>query len=145
VRLWRDYVYGVNVPHRRPAVLEAVDVRDVGIEDVIFLDDIVDELLAVLVDNEYLPLLVGLASGGRAGVRDMHTSPRVVDFMVLRMTVARQLATLCEKSCARTAYALAECLSCSRPNWPCWRGAAAGAAEGGWKVEFVDWSRVCLQ
>jgi hypothetical protein len=91
VRLWCDYVYGVNVTHRRPPVLEAVDVRNVGIEDVIFLDDIVDELLAVLVDDEYLPLLAVLASGGRAGVRDMHTSPRVVDFMVLRMTVARQL------------------------------------------------------
>ena len=31
--------------------------RDVEIEDVIFLDDIVDELAAVLVDNENLPLL----------------------------------------------------------------------------------------
>lgn len=35
--------------------------RDVGIEDVIFLDHVVYELFAVLVYYEYLPLLEALA------------------------------------------------------------------------------------
>lgn len=58
--------------------------RDVGIEDVIFLDDVVYDLLAVLVHYEYLPLRDVLAM--RVWVRGMRTSPRVVDLMVLRMT-----------------------------------------------------------
>lgn len=58
--------------------------RDVGIENVIFLDHIVYELLAVFVHNEDLPLEgVLVAQARRRGDR---TSPRVVCRMVLRMT-----------------------------------------------------------
>ena len=62
---------------------------DVGIEHVILLDYIVDELAAVFVHNQDLPLRRSLGqrdqTGGREGVR--RTSPRVVLLMVLRMTV----------------------------------------------------------
>jgi hypothetical protein len=77
VGLGCDDIYGVHVPLSRSAVLEAFNVwqgqdrllvqrwawhtRDVEVENVIFLDHIVYELLAVLVDNEYLPLLDVLA------------------------------------------------------------------------------------
>lgn len=47
---------------------ETLRTCDVGIENVIFSDDIVDQLLAVLVEHEYLPLLVGSASGGLRGL-----------------------------------------------------------------------------
>jgi hypothetical protein len=101
VRLGREDVYRVHVPLGRAPLLEALDIwagqnrglaqqwaqhtRDVEVEDVIFLDDIVDQLLAVLVNYEYLPLSDALAMV--AGIQEcVHTSPRVVERMVLRMT-----------------------------------------------------------
>ena len=86
VRLRGEDVDGVHVALGLAAVLEALDVGDVGVEDVILLDDIVDQLLRVLVDNEYLPLRVVLvlvlAATGLGG----RTSPRVIWRMVLRIT-----------------------------------------------------------
>jgi hypothetical protein len=77
VRLGCEDVDCVHVPLSRPPLLEALDVwagqnrgltgqwaqrtRNVEVEDIIFLDDIVYQLLAVLVDYEYLPLLDALA------------------------------------------------------------------------------------
>jgi hypothetical protein len=111
VRLGCDDIYSVHVPLRGSALLEALNVwacqdgglaqqwarhtRDVEVEDVIFLDDIVYELLAVLVDYEDLPLLDALAIGAwvRRGVEvGVRTSPRVVERIVLRMTAQCQLA-----------------------------------------------------
>ena len=57
---------------------------DVEVEDVIFLDHVVDELLAVFVHNEYLPLGGSLARYGRR--EGLRTSPRVVCLIDVRMT-----------------------------------------------------------
>jgi hypothetical protein len=81
VWLGRDDVYGVHVSLRGSPLLEALDVwarqanglrqhrvqrtGDVEVENVIFLDHIVYELFAVLVDYEYLPL--GGVSDGFVG------------------------------------------------------------------------------
>jgi hypothetical protein len=97
--------------------------RDVGVENVIFLDHVVYELLAGFVHDEDLPLLrvsdVLTRSGG------MPTSPRVVWRMVLRMTVSH-VNRVYEPSRSGVAYAYvrAECLS----SRPCWRGTAAQTA-----------------
>lgn len=61
VWLGGEDVNGVHVALRLATVLEALDVGDVGVEDVIFLDDVVYELLGVFVDDEDLPLRVVLA------------------------------------------------------------------------------------
>ena len=57
---------------------------DVEVEDVIFLDYVVDELLAIFVHNEYLPLGGSLARYGRR--EGLRTSPRVVCLIDVRMT-----------------------------------------------------------
>ena len=127
VRLRGEDVDGVHVALGLAAVLEALDVGDVGVEDVILLDDIVDQLLRVLVDNEYLPLRVVLvlvlAATGLGG----RTSPRVIWRMVLRITALhvsechRLHATASEQHLAT--YALA-----GYRSWtPSWRGAATSA------------------
>lgn len=89
--------------------------RDVEVEDVIFLDDVVDQLLAVLVDNEYLPL--GTVSRAWAARRPgERTSPRVVCWMALSMTRGR-VSTGSRRPGVRSAecaYGLSGCLS-SRP------------------------------
>jgi hypothetical protein len=56
VRLRGEDVDGVHVALRLAAILYLLDVCDVGIEDVVFLDDIVYELLRVFVEDEDLPL-----------------------------------------------------------------------------------------
>lgn len=78
---------------------------DVGVEDVIFFDHIVDQLLAVLVDNQYLPLRGVLAVRVRVRGARKRTSPRVVARMVLRMTVQRQWdSAWCECSRPHTLF-----------------------------------------
>jgi hypothetical protein len=81
---------------------------DVEIENVIFLDDVVYELLAVLVHYEDLPV----AASGRADGAE--------DDCVLGQTLAVALA-------GRSTYVPAGCLSWRHPCWPCWRGMAANA------------------
>lgn len=98
--------------------------RDVEVENVIFLDHVVDQLLAVLVHNEYLPLRV-VSDAWAASRQGLRTSPRVVWRMALSMTVApcvsrRRLGA----QYTVASYALSECLS----SRPCWRGLAANAA-----------------
>ncbi len=56
VGLGGDDVYGIHVALRLASLFEALDVGDVGVEDIIFLDHVVYELLGVLVDDEDLPL-----------------------------------------------------------------------------------------
>jgi hypothetical protein len=72
VRFWRDDVYSVHVSYGLPPLFDALDVWDgqhnmpphpcwshtcdVEVEDVIFLDHVVYELLAVFVHDEDLPL-----------------------------------------------------------------------------------------
>lgn len=103
VRFRRDEVDGVNVGLGLAPVGDVLDVyaesdqlvhraclertRNVGIENVILLDHIVDELAAVIVHDQDLPLGgISTACGMKAGDR---TSPRVVLRIVLRITVRR--------------------------------------------------------
>ena len=61
--------------------------RDVGVEDVIFFDHVVDQLAALLVGDQDLPLR-GISIAWARGGAEEHTSPRVVLRMVERMTAA---------------------------------------------------------
>lgn len=60
---------------------------DVGVEDVIFFDHVVDQLAALLVGDQDLPLW-GISIVWARGGAEEHTSPRVVLRMVERMTAA---------------------------------------------------------
>lgn len=84
MRLRGEEVDGIGVGLGLAPVLDALDVcgglargmeaggggrtGDVGVEDVIFLDGIVDELAALLVGDQDLPLRgISTGRGGRAG------------------------------------------------------------------------------
>ena len=123
-------VDGVHVALCLAAVLEALDVGDVGVEDVIFLDDVVYELLGVFVDDEDLPLravLVLVRRGtGHAHVAAGHLADGVEDDCI-----ACQLG--CPTRCAlyTGTYALA-----GYRSWtPSWRGTAASAGRMQWDVK----------
>lgn len=100
---------------------------DVEIEDIIFLDDIVYELLAVLVDYEYLPLLDVLA-GGMREVRGARTSPRVVARIVFRIT-AHEVSMVLQRIYRHGAHALSlDVYHGGTRVGHGWRGRAANAA-----------------
>lgn len=110
-------VDGVHVALGLATVLETLDVGDVGVEDIIFLDDVINQLLGFFVDDEDLPLrgvLVLVRRGAGLGER---TSPRVIWRMVLRMTALRVNGSPRLHAHAQT-YALAG----SRSWTPWWRG-----------------------
>jgi hypothetical protein len=73
VWLGSEDVDGVHVPLRLAPVLQALDVGNVGVEDVILLDDIVYELLGLFVDDEDLPLRTVLVTA-RQGTGYAHVA-----------------------------------------------------------------------
>jgi hypothetical protein len=122
VRFGREDVDGVHVALRLAAVLDLLDVGDVGVEDVVFLDDVVYELLRVLVEDEDLPLRLcqRMVMGwiGSAHVAADHLADGGENHCI---TCQPAPQTVCAQ-CAWT-YALA-----GPRSWtPSWRGAAAGA------------------
>lgn len=56
MRQWGKEVYGIGVGLLLPAVLDLLNIGNVGIEDVVLLGDIVDETFALLIQNENLPI-----------------------------------------------------------------------------------------
>lgn len=56
VRFGCEKVYCIHVAIGRAFLLNVLDIGNLLAEDVIFLDDIGDELPARLIDNEELPL-----------------------------------------------------------------------------------------
>lgn len=104
VRLRGEDVDGVHVALGLAALLEALDVGDVGVEDVVLLDDVVEELLGLGVDDEDLPLRALLAWTGGQGHGHAHVA-------------AGHLADGVENDCM--ASAAARCTACGivRSRW----------------------------
>ena len=130
MRLRGEDVDSVHVALGLAAVLEALDVGDVGVEDVILLDDIVDQLLGVFVENEYLPLRVvlvlALAAMGLGG----RTSPRVIWRMVLRITALHVSRCPILHATAQVQHLATYALAGYRSWTPSWQGGARLPAPG---------------
>lgn len=56
MRLRAEDVYSIHVALCFAALLEALDVCNIRVEDVVLLDNVVYELLGVFINNENLPL-----------------------------------------------------------------------------------------
>lgn len=135
-----ENVDGVHVPLCLASLLQALNVRDVRVEDVIFLDNIVYELFGFFVDDEYLPLRAVLVLAG-LGIGYAHVATGHLADGIEDHCITYQYAPERERAQYTGPYALA-----GSQSWtPSWRGTAASAGRmqrsvGAFKSSTVaDW------